>query len=243
MLFYAFSGLCRFFRENILFVVLFIFPNLAVDDPYHESTPKISRSHNTETDKNNEEEEDHKGTKDSIDKDKPSSVKISQPSTKVNYEPVSLPTSSKDGRQYVLVKVVCAGLNPVDCKLLYGDKIPHGYYWLDQWFVENRIMGIDFSGVIIDVPENSKDGGLHSSSSCFHVGDKVCGTVPPLQGKILQNNNYGQAFFDISVLIINVVHIQFIVEFSFSWLAFHAFHRFILRNNSCTNGLYSHHQR
>jgi NADPH:quinone reductase-like Zn-dependent oxidoreductase len=80
------------------------------------------------------------------------------------------------GRQWVLCRVYCGGLNPVDAKFLYGDKLPHFCLAIVKWFVEDRICGIDFSGVIVEAP-----------SGCgYKAGDAVFGTIPPFCGSFAE---------------------------------------------------------
>jgi hypothetical protein len=38
-------------------------------------------------------------------------------------------------RKAVLCKVHAVGVNPVDAKKLYGDKLPHAFYPLIEWFI------------------------------------------------------------------------------------------------------------
>jgi NADPH:quinone reductase-like Zn-dependent oxidoreductase len=81
----------------------------------------------------------------------------------------------------VLVKVHCAGLNPVDAKDVVGDKLPHSWTrarGLVQGFIANKIPGIDFSGTVVDSSEQS--------SSSFQLGDKVFGCMPPFQGSLTE---------------------------------------------------------
>jgi NADPH:quinone reductase-like Zn-dependent oxidoreductase len=79
-------------------------------------------------------------------------------------------------RQWVLCRVYCGGVNPVDAKFLYGDKLPHFCLPLVKWFVEGRICGIDFSGVVVEAP-----------SGCgYTAGDAVYGTIPPFCGSFAE---------------------------------------------------------
>ena len=79
-------------------------------------------------------------------------------------------------RQWVLCRVSCVGVNPVDAKFLYGDKLPHFCLPLVQWFVEDRICGIDFSGVVVEAPPGCG----------FTVGEHVFGTIPPFCGSFAE---------------------------------------------------------
>lgn len=80
--------------------------------------------------------------------------------------------------QSVLVKVMAAGLNPVDAKYVSGDKItsPRLKAFIKQKFIERHVIGFDFSGVVV----------ASSDSSLFQTGDKVFGTMPPLQGTLCE---------------------------------------------------------
>lgn len=65
-----------------------------------------------------------------------------------------------------LVKIIAAGVNPVDCKCVVGDKgFPEG--WLQWWahMFAGQSVGFDFSGIIVEAP----------SSSVFAPGDRVFG--------------------------------------------------------------------
>lgn len=79
-------------------------------------------------------------------------------------------------RQLIYCKVISGGINPVDAKFLYGDKMPHWCLPLVKWFVNERICGIDFSGIVINAP---KDSG-------FNPGDAVYGTIPPFSGSFCE---------------------------------------------------------
>ena len=79
-------------------------------------------------------------------------------------------------RQWVLCRVYCGGVNPVDAKFLYGDKVPRFCMPLVKWFVEDRICGIDFSGVVVEAPPNCG----------YTIGDAVFGTIPPFYGSFAE---------------------------------------------------------
>jgi NADPH:quinone reductase-like Zn-dependent oxidoreductase len=83
-------------------------------------------------------------------------------------------------RNTVLVKVHCAGLNPVDAKDVMGDKLPASWTWtrsrIVQPFLNNKIPGFDFSGTVVSSPQNDS----------FQPGDKVFGCMPPLQGSLAE---------------------------------------------------------
>jgi len=70
---------------------------------------------------------------------------------------------------HVRVRVVCASVNPVDAKGLWGDKLPRSLAWLGPRLVEGRGVGFDFSGVV----EAVGDG-----VSGLAVGEAVFGTTP-----------------------------------------------------------------
>lgn len=63
---------------------------------------------------------------------------------------------------YQTIKIF-AGVNPVDAKFLYGDKLPRFLIYFFRFFIENRTCGIDFSGEVSDAPPNCE----------FKVGDQV----------------------------------------------------------------------
>ncbi|CAF0925823.1 unnamed protein product [Adineta steineri] len=86
------------------------------------------------------------------------------------------PYGEVDSRQWVLCRVYCGGVNPVDAKFLYGDKLPHFCLPLVKWFVEDRICGIDFSGIVIEAPPNCG----------YTAGDAVFGTIPPFCGSFAE---------------------------------------------------------
>jgi NADPH:quinone reductase-like Zn-dependent oxidoreductase len=93
---------------------------------------------------------------------------------------VFLPLPKKYGhnsdRQLVYCRVVSGGINPVDAKRLYGDKLPESLLSLVEWFVDERICGIDFSGVVVSAPKESE----------FKPGDAVYGTIPPFSGSFCE---------------------------------------------------------
>ena len=75
-----------------------------------------------------------------------------------------LPVRSRKGLQAV-VRIHAAGVNPVDAKGVLGDKFPE--WMMSFWFrcFSGRVIGFDFSGVIVETaPESS-----------FSIGDSVYG--------------------------------------------------------------------
>ncbi|GKY98147.1 hypothetical protein MPSEU_000772500 [Mayamaea pseudoterrestris] len=76
----------------------------------------------------------------------------------------------------VLIKVRSAGLNPVDAKLVVGDKIPFQRItkWLRKFYIHSKIPGFDFSGTVVD------------DAHGFRAGDAVFGTVPPFTGTLTE---------------------------------------------------------
>jgi hypothetical protein len=79
-------------------------------------------------------------------------------------------------RHLVYCQVISGGINPVDAKRLYGDKMQHFLLPLVEWFVDQRICGIDFSGIVISAPKESG----------FNPGDAVYGTIPPFSGSFCE---------------------------------------------------------
>lgn len=69
-----------------------------------------------------------------------------------------------------MCRVYCGGVNSIDTTFLYGDILPHICLPLVKWFVEDRICGIDFSGIAVEA--FPKFG--------YKVGDAIFGTIPPL---------------------------------------------------------------
>jgi len=87
-----------------------------------------------------------------------------------------IPTLKRNGG-HILVRIHAAGVNPVDAKNLYGDKLPNG---ICQQFVKYSVRsscpGFDFSGVVQQIPPNAAE------EFPYRVGDKVYGTAPPFVG-------------------------------------------------------------
>jgi NADPH:quinone reductase-like Zn-dependent oxidoreductase len=85
---------------------------------------------------------------------------------------------------HVLVRVEAVGLNPVDAKDVIGDKLPHTWTymrsWLRSYIISNRIPGFDFAGTCVDNFQHLGD------QKPFLYGDKVFGTMPPLQGTLAE---------------------------------------------------------
>ena len=86
-----------------------------------------------------------------------------------SYFPESFPNLYS---HHVLVKVKNAGLNPVDAKFLYGDKIPTWMVPVLRLFLEGRTVGLEFSGIVCDTPPLCP----------FRIGDEVFGCVKPGDG-------------------------------------------------------------
>jgi reticulon-4-interacting protein 1, mitochondrial len=83
----------------------------------------------------------------------------------------------QQGNLMIVCQVKAGGLNPVDSKFLYGDKVPKWLEPIVQKFLENRVCGIDFAGVVIEAPHDSK---------WFKKGDEVFGTMPPSFGSFAE---------------------------------------------------------
>ena len=73
----------------------------------------------------------------------------------------------RPGKKEVLVKIMAAGVNPVDAKHVFGDKVPERLGGLVRRSVKGQIPGFDLSGVV------ESDGGG------FKKGDEVYGIAPP----------------------------------------------------------------
>ena len=83
-------------------------------------------------------------------------------------ENAEIPTLSPSQPDHVLIKVIAAGVNPVDYKLAQGDL---------STFVSLTfpcVLGFDFSGVITQKGSNV---------SQFNVGDAVYGKISPDEAK------------------------------------------------------------
>jgi len=81
------------------------------------------------------------------------------------------PTNIQPG--YSLIKVKAIGLNPVDAKYCYGDKLPESLSSLGKYLADGKGVGFDFSGIV----ENSPN-----FETSFDVGEEVYGTASPLYG-------------------------------------------------------------
>jgi len=82
------------------------------------------------------------------------------------------PFGANPNRKTILVRVRACGVNPVDAKFLYGDKVPLWALPLVKWFVDGRVCGIDMAGIVAEVPHGCTE---------FKVGDSVFGTICPFQ--------------------------------------------------------------
>lgn len=85
--------------------------------------------------------------------------------------PRPVPRASLRG---AVCRVKAVGLNPVDAKFVIGDKFGSWMLPAVRRLVDQRTVGFDFSGVVVEAPPES---GLRS-------GDPVFGTVPPLAGSL-----------------------------------------------------------
>jgi NADPH:quinone reductase-like Zn-dependent oxidoreductase len=70
--------------------------------------------------------------------------------------------------------VLAAGVNPVDAKYIWGDKLCqcNCCEYCAIRLANGRIPGFDFAGIIEDAAETSK----------FKKGDEVFGILPPMKG-------------------------------------------------------------
>jgi NADPH:quinone reductase-like Zn-dependent oxidoreductase len=98
-----------------------------------------------------------------------------------NPKMVRIPKPILKGRSHILVKIHAAGVNPVDAKKVFGDKLPIHYrpfQYFVNYVVKSCCPGFDFSGVVHQVPPTAANG-----EECpFNVGDLVYGTAPPFVG-------------------------------------------------------------
>lgn len=90
--------------------------------------------------------------------------------------PIPKKYGENKNRYMVYCQVISGGINPVDAKRLYGDKMPHFMLPFVEMFVDQRICGIDFSGIVISAPKESG----------FKPGDAVYGTIPPFSGSFCE---------------------------------------------------------
>jgi len=74
----------------------------------------------------------------------------------------------------LIVKVMAAGVNPVDAKFCWGDKLPQYEIFdgLAQRGVDGNVVGFDYAGVVVEAGTGSK----------FKKGDEVFGILPPMRG-------------------------------------------------------------
>ena len=88
---------------------------------------------------------------------------------------IEKPDTVPDG--YSLVKVKAVGVNPVDAKYCYGDKLPESMSNIGKYLADGKGIGFDFSGTV--VKSNNPD----------FDGKDVYGTVPPLAGSCKEYRN------------------------------------------------------
>lgn len=58
-------------------------------------------------------------------------------------------------RDHVKCEVRAAGVNPVDSKFVFGDKLPDAMRGVVQRMVHGFTPGFDFSGVVVETPPGS----------------------------------------------------------------------------------------
>ena len=101
------------------------------------------------------------------------------------YATVTVPPP-KPSKNHLLVKVHAVGLNPVDAKVVIGDKLPQSWSrfraWIHRKFVAGHIPGFDFSGVVVAAPDDESS----TAAQEYGVGCPVFGTMPPLQGTLAE---------------------------------------------------------
>jgi len=73
---------------------------------------------------------------------------------------------------------MAAGVNPVDAKFCWGDKLPQYEIFdgLAQRGVDGNVVGFDYAGVVVEAGTGSK----------FKKGDEVFGILPPMRGSYAQ---------------------------------------------------------
>lgn len=80
---------------------------------------------------------------------------------------------------HILVRVVHAGVNPVDAKKVVGDKLPGFLAGLASTVVQGNVAGFDFAGVVEAVSPRG-------DNSSFRPGDEVFGIMPPMKGSFAE---------------------------------------------------------
>lgn len=83
---------------------------------------------------------------------------------------------SRCGHSSVLIQVRAAGINPVDAKHVFADKLPESMAGFAQSVVNGRIPGFDFAGIVLDAPPGSG----------FTSGDEVFGIQGPMKGTLAE---------------------------------------------------------
>mmetsp|Transcript_2152 Transcript_2152/g.3537 ORF Transcript_2152/g.3537 Transcript_2152/m.3537 type:complete len:423 (-) Transcript_2152:123-1391(-) len=91
------------------------------------------------------------------------------------------PTAATLQNNHVLVRVAAAGVNPVDAKRVFGDKLPAFLEGVVDRLVDGHIAGFDFAGVVEAV--GVRDINLDFT---FSPGDEVFGIMPPMQGSFAE---------------------------------------------------------
>eukprot|EP00039_Didymoeca_costata_P016245 m.287692 g.287692 ORF g.287692 m.287692 type:complete len:375 (+) comp16364_c0_seq1:111-1235(+) len=87
---------------------------------------------------------------------------------------------ARRNRHKVLVKIKAAGVNPVDSKFVFGDKLPECLSGCAKWTVEGKVPGFDFAGVVEETPNCSYS--YRQGANALRKGDHVYGTAPPFVG-------------------------------------------------------------
>jgi len=94
------------------------------------------------------------------------------------------PVPSVPKKDRVLVRVHAVGLNPVDAKDVWGDKLPQSWTGFRRSyrnrFLSDKIIGFDFAGTVVG------DSTSSPTSSSFASGDRVFGTMPPFEGTLVE---------------------------------------------------------
>lgn len=98
---------------------------------------------------------------------------------------IQIRPTPKPRKGHILVRVEAVGLNPVDAKDVIGDKLPSTWTYTRSWLRSNlistKIPGFDFAGTCVEDSSQQNEDVKRWSN-----GEKVFGTMPPLQGTLAE---------------------------------------------------------